>query len=217
MSIKAVIPARAGSIRVQNKNTRDFCGSSLLEICINKLKQLPLDDIIVNSEDDEILEIAKKAGVNIHKRPEELATAETKPKDLAKYIAENTEADRILYVHCTNPFITIEKFKTALSLKDWRHHDSVNSAYLLQKHVRHANKPLYDTEDRPNTQLIRDIFVLEYSLNLIDRENMIKYKDFIGKNPAFVLLSEEEAFDIDTPRDWEIAKFLYEKSKGKIK
>ena len=35
MDITAVIPVRAGSTRVKNKNIKPFAGSSLLEIKIN--------------------------------------------------------------------------------------------------------------------------------------------------------------------------------------
>lgn len=36
MSIKALIPVRSGSLRVENKNIRPFANSSLLEIKLGK-------------------------------------------------------------------------------------------------------------------------------------------------------------------------------------
>ena len=40
-SITAVVPVRAGSRRVKNKNIRPFMGSTLLEIKIDQLKKIP--------------------------------------------------------------------------------------------------------------------------------------------------------------------------------
>jgi CMP-N-acetylneuraminic acid synthetase len=210
--IKAVVPVKLNSERCFQKNVRPFSQKegSLLDILINKLKELPkLDEIIINTESDEIIEIAKKHGVGFHKRPEELSTGETEPKELAHYIAENTEADYIFLAHTTNPFVTVEKMNVALELDRWKDHDSINSALQLGKHIWHAREPLYDTENRPNTQKIKNIIALDYSFNLIARETMLERSDFIGKNPAFIILDEKESFDIDTETDFEIAQLLY--------
>ncbi len=63
MKVKALIAARSGSVRVVNKNLRAFVGSSLLELKIEQLKRIPnIDGIVVNSNDDKILSIAKAEG-----------------------------------------------------------------------------------------------------------------------------------------------------------
>ena len=64
MKIKALIAARSGSMRVKNKNIRPFAGSTLLEVKIEQLLRISqLDGIVVNSNDEEILGIAQKYGV----------------------------------------------------------------------------------------------------------------------------------------------------------
>ena len=69
MIIKALIAARSGSVRVKNKNIRPFAGSTLLEVKIEQLKRLNIfDDIVVNSNDDEILEIAQRHSVSVVRR-----------------------------------------------------------------------------------------------------------------------------------------------------
>ena len=59
--IVGLIPVKGNSERVKKKNTRKFGRSSLF---LHKLKQLKktkyFDDIIVSSEDRQILKIAKK-------------------------------------------------------------------------------------------------------------------------------------------------------------
>lgn len=60
MIIKAVIPIRSGSQRVKDKNLRRFSNTSLMEMKIQNLLQVPeLDEIIVNTNSDEAIEIVK--------------------------------------------------------------------------------------------------------------------------------------------------------------
>ena len=67
--ITAVIAVRAGSTRVKNKNTRPFAGTNLL---VHKIRQLQkvdeIDDIVVTSDSDAMLEMGRENGTLIFKR-----------------------------------------------------------------------------------------------------------------------------------------------------
>ena len=60
----AVIPVRQGSQRVKNKNFKPFAGKSLLEHKIEVIKKLPVNDIIINTDSEIAIEIAKKNSIN---------------------------------------------------------------------------------------------------------------------------------------------------------
>ena len=69
MRIKALVAVRSGSTRVVNKNLRPFCNSNLIRVKLEQLKRIPeLDGIVLNSNDDEMLSIAKEMGVDTVKR-----------------------------------------------------------------------------------------------------------------------------------------------------
>ena len=60
MSILAIIPARKGSKQLK-KNLAKLGGKSLVEIAINVAKDVKqIDNILVSSDCEEILKIAKK-------------------------------------------------------------------------------------------------------------------------------------------------------------
>lgn len=60
MKITAVIPIRSGSQRVKDKNLRRFGDTTLMELKIKKLLQVPeLDSIIVNTNSEEAISIVK--------------------------------------------------------------------------------------------------------------------------------------------------------------
>ncbi len=67
--ITAIIPVRKGSQRVKDKNIKDFCGSSLLEIKIKSLKKVEsIDKIVVTSDCTKMLDMASQLGVDTHIR-----------------------------------------------------------------------------------------------------------------------------------------------------
>lgn len=62
--ITAVIPIRSGSQRVKDKNLRRFGDTTLMELKIKKLLQVPeLDSIIVNTNSEEAISIVKNLKV----------------------------------------------------------------------------------------------------------------------------------------------------------
>lgn len=61
MKITAVIPIRSGSQRVKDKNLRPFGDTSLMELKIKTLMQVPeLDSIVVNTNSEEAIDIVNK-------------------------------------------------------------------------------------------------------------------------------------------------------------
>ena len=106
MKVKALIAARSGSIRVQNKNIRPFADSTLLEVKIKQLQRLKnLDGIVINSNDELILDIAQSLGTEIVRRDSYYASNEVSMSDVYKNMAENIDCDVIVYANCTNPLI----------------------------------------------------------------------------------------------------------------
>lgn len=60
MKITAVIPIRSGSQRVKDKNLRRFGDTTLMELKIKNLLQVPeLDRVIVNTNSEEAIRIVR--------------------------------------------------------------------------------------------------------------------------------------------------------------
>ena len=87
--ITAIIPVRKGSQRVKNKNKKSFGGTSLLEIKINQLLKLQkwgkIDEIIVSTDDDDMLQTATSLGVLTHKRKKYYASSEASNSDFFNF------------------------------------------------------------------------------------------------------------------------------------
>ena len=150
MSVSAVIPVRAGSTRVKNKNIRDFAGSSLLEIKIEQLKAVPyIDEIIVSSDSDEMLQLAVQKGVTAKKRPDEYCDEKTKTfNEVVRYISGNeVKTDIMIWAPCVCPLVTSDLFAQGIEMFNRIQDgeidgDSVVTASLIKEYLFDENGPI---------------------------------------------------------------------------
>jgi CMP-N,N'-diacetyllegionaminic acid synthase len=134
--ILAVIPARGGSKGVLRKNVRLVCGRPLISYTIEtalKVQHL-LYRVIVSSEDEEIVAIARQYGADVpFLRPSELSSDEVPTLPVLKHAVEFVEKqdgvtlDWVLLLQPTDPFRNEEDIKAALDLAQGGGCDSVIS------------------------------------------------------------------------------------------
>lgn len=215
MSIKALVAVRSGSLRVENKNLRPFAGSNLLEIKLEQLKRIRnLDGIIVNSNDQSMLDIALAHGCEIVKRDEYYASNSVSMSEVYKNMAENFDADIVVYTNVTNPLIKDETIYDAIETykKKLDRYDSLNSAHLIKEFLFHNNKPInYDLNHQPRSQDLPDIYALNFAINIISRKRMIQNMNVVGLKPHIYRIDEVEALDIDNQIDFDFAEFIYKR------
>ncbi len=212
MKIKALIAARSGSLRVENKNIRPFCGSSLLAVKIEQLKRITsLNGIVVNSDDAEILSIATNHGVDVVKRDPIYATNTASMSDVYKNMAENIDCDVIVYANCTNPLIKDETISKIIEFyKEHEEFDSVNSAHPIKEFLFKDNLPInYDLRKQPRSQDLPNIFALNFAVNVLSRKTMIDCKNVVGVKPYIYAVDQVEATDIDNQIDFDFAEYLF--------
>jgi CMP-N-acetylneuraminic acid synthetase len=183
--ITAVVAVRAGSQRVKNKNIKPFGSSNMLDMKLNILKSVRnIEKIVVNSDSDEMLEIALKNNVSTHKREGYYASSECTNSEFHGHIAEVTDSDTIFLSPVCSPFVSVESHEKAID---------------------------YDLTNVPNSQDLPDVVKLNYGITLVDREVMKKEKRVVGNKPGFYKLNEFESIDIDTEFDFFIAEQIYKK------
>lgn len=214
---KAIIPCRSGSTRVKNKNLKKFADSSLLEIKIEQLKRISgLDEIIVNSNDEQALEVARNHGVSVVKRDDYFATNSISANDYYVNVAENCDSDYILFCTVTSPMLEDDSIKKMVDFyftnKD--KYKSVNSAHKVKEFLWLDGKPLnFEVEHTPRSQDLPNILAFDFACNVISKKDMLESRTVISKKPFLYEISDIEAVDVDWPIDFEFAEFLYKKIK----
>lgn len=218
MKITAVIPIRKGSQRVKDKNLRPFADTTLMELKIDTLMQVPeLDAIIVNTDSDEALDIVnrKYGNTNIvfgQRREAYYASSQCSGSEFFKHLGEVTDTDIFLYTPCTSPFIKPETISKCIKLycDHKADHDCVSTVSLVKEFLwQNGNAINYDPAHAPNSQDLPDILALNFGTTVVHKEDLIKNSNIIGKRPQFIVTSDIEAIDIDTPLDFYIAEQLY--------
>ena len=198
--ITAVVAVRDGSQRCKNKNNRPFGDTNLLEMKLNLLKKVSnLDEIIVNSESEEMLQVGLDHGVKIHRRDPYYASSEINNSQMHGHMADTTKTDVVFLAPVCSPFVSVESHEKAID-------------YYFQNDL--DGKPLnYSLDNVPNSQDLPDVVKLNYGITIIDREVMKRKRAVIGDTPGFYKLNEIESIDVDTEFDWLVAERIYEHMK----
>ena len=115
MKILTVVPARAGSVRLPNKNLRLLGGRPLIDWTVKFAMNLSCDcDILVSTDSDEIANHAIRSGAIVPwLRPTNLSTSYAKSEEVVdhalNWYERNVAAvDGVLLLQPTSPFRSIE-------------------------------------------------------------------------------------------------------------
>ena len=220
--ITAVIPARSGSTRCKNKNIRNFCDTNLLKEKILKLKQIKeIDEIIVSSNCDEVLQIAKDNDVSFHKRDPYFTTSDCSGSEVFKNLAENITNEYTLYTHCVCPFTTKDEYKDAIlkfKMLDNSKYDSVASFNKLKHFLWNDNGPInYSLDKATISQDLEELYIPNFSICIRKTEDIIKEKNVIGCNPLMIFSDAITGIDIDYNYEFIISELLKQNSICNVK
>lgn len=104
--ITALIPARGGSVRIPKKNIVDLAGVPLVTWSITAaFSAVYVDNVVVSSDDDMILDLARDLDAEVIKRPAELASDDSNDFDVVNHYLEKLSDDPelIVYLRPTTP------------------------------------------------------------------------------------------------------------------
>lgn len=213
--ISALIAVRSGSKRVINKNIRPFANTNLLEIKIKQLLRTGVaDEIIVSSDCEKMLKIAKDLGVKPIKR-EEYYTSDSVPmNEVYKHLADLCSYPHVLYVHVTSPLLSDKSLSECIkeySCLD-EPYDSLASVTKMHEYIWNKSKAVnYDPDHHPRSQDLPEYYSLNFAVNIISKKDMINRRNIVGKKFYPYFLNKLESIDVDTMFDFEIAEFMYSK------
>lgn len=122
----AIITARGGSKRIPGKNKKDFLGKPIMCYPIEAALSSGLfEEVMVSTDDEEIAEIARKAGANVpFMRSRDTANDFATTDDVLMEVLEEYEKrgqtfDYMACIYPTAPFVTAKKLQDAFKiLKD---------------------------------------------------------------------------------------------------
>ena len=211
--IAGLIACRGGSVRITNKNIKNFGGSSLLEIKIKQLLQV-VPQVYVNSDSESILEIADKSGAIPVLRDSKYATSEVSINEVYAEVTKPVPHEHILFAHVTSPLVKIPTIQHCINQYNNLpvEFDSVCTVQLLKKFIWYKGKSVnYDSSKMPRSQDLPNYHMIAFAINILPKELLLNLKNIVTNNYFPIELDEIEAMDIDDKIEFELAEYLYTK------
>lgn len=208
--IIGLIPARGGSKGVPNKNIRVICGKPLIVWTIEKAKSSRLlDRVVVSTDSDKIAEIAMKAGAEVLKRPDYLATDTASTQDVMAHALQCYPADTLVLLQPTSPCRSEGLIDECILEFQERDYDSLATGWI-------CDYKEYGKNTLPRQQ-INGFFYDDGNVYVIKAENILK-GDRYGTKIGHKIISRYENAEIDDEYDfWLLEQILKKQENEGIK
>lgn len=213
----AIIPARAGSKRLPNKNHRPFLGRPLVLWTVDfALAHAAFDLVLVSTDSPEIAALAREAGAYVPAlRPAALASDTATSLAVALHavdtvLAEGRCFDRVALLQPTSPVRLHERWMQAAA-----HLDAGAPAALGVRAVsshpywtyfigpQGTLSPCFPQGPATRSQDLPPAFVPNGALYLCTLDALRAQRSFTPPGTRGVVCTEPlESIDIDTPEDW---------------
>jgi len=220
-----LIPARAGSKRIKNKNIKKFFGKPLLERVIENAKKSKLfNSIYVSTDSLLIKKLATRCGAIVpYIRSKKLSNNHAIIKSviddfISKVIVNKKENINIFILYPTSIFVDKKMIiKCSQILKKTEYVTTVKKfPHPIQRALKfNKNKlePLSLKKKLMRTQDLEDYYYNSGQIDCFKLSAWIKNKMFHKMNAKFIILKDLESVDIDTPDDFKLAQKIFRLNK----
>jgi len=216
-TITAIIPVKKNSTRLPNKNILPFGDSNLLVHKIRQLKQVKaINQIVVSTDSEVMLEMAEKEGAIPMLRPKQYADESLPISEFITYLGDNLKGDHFMWSCATSPLVdevlyskAIESYLKKLS----EGYDSLVTVTPFQHYLMDDSGPFNFKRGRlhTNSQQLKKLYLFTNGIQLTPHDKYIEWGDRIGERPFMMEVSKNESIDIDDVYDYEFALSIYER------
>lgn len=218
MEITAIIPARANSKRIPNKNIRLLNNHPLVYYAIkNALDSQYVTRVIVTTDSKEVQIIAKQLGVECIERKAELCEDDVTLDAVIYDVAKDISCDYIVTMQPTSPLLLPATLDKAIEYCVSGDYDTIisviNRPRLGWKKENNQMKPGY--EKRLNFQYLPPYYQ-ETGAFLISKKEAVGPETRIGEKVNIYEISKEESVNIDDFQDLALANIILQKKKVAI-
>ncbi len=219
----ALIPARGSSKSIPLKNLAELNGRPLIDYVIKAGKASHfISRIICSTENEVIAKFCAKNGVEVQKRPYELAQDDIPTLDVIVYFLETlikeegAVANIIVLLEPTSPFVLPEHIDKCVELL--RAHPETDSAQTItpispnnhaynQRYLNNNFVKFQFAKERDiyyNKQLKPKLYV-HGNVRVLRSDSLLKKRDLFGDCSLPYIIPRIYAMDVDGPEDLKLA------------
>ncbi len=225
-SFLAIIPARAGSKRLPNKNILNLIDKPMISYSIEAgLNSKYIDEIVVSTDSKSIADISEQFGAKVpFIRPFELATDTATSFDVVKHTIEfyknklKKEFDYLILLQPTSPLRDEEDIDEAIEFMFEKSADSVISICEaehspLYMNILESDLSMKDFIPKEIENLRSQDFEKYYRINgaiyIVKVTKFLSEKTlFLKKNSFAFVMERKKSIDIDEEIDFKLAEVL---------
>lgn len=222
--VLAIIPARAGSRRLKDKNMRLLDGVPLVEYSLRAALECSLiNKVVLSTEDKNIASIGYQCGADVQVRPDRLAQDNIGNSQVIAYVIEQLASsgeqyDVLVLLQPTSPLRNAHDITGCLG-QFLQHQDSYKSAMSVcladhhpAKMVSIKNNKLYPYIDIPameaQTQLLPKVYRQNGAI-YITRTADFQQTHRLYQEPCLpFVMDAQRSIDIDTIIDLKLAELM---------
>jgi CMP-N-acetylneuraminic acid synthetase len=162
-----------------------------------------------------MLKIASDLGAEAMPRDPYYASDTVPMGDVYVHLASTLDCKDILWTPVTSPLVTDKTIQECIDIYALNEEfDSVVTANIIKEYMWLGDKAInYDPKNHPRSQDLPNIYALNFAVNILPRELMIKNRNILGDNFYPYMLDEIEAVDVDTEFEFMLAETLYRKER----
>ena len=223
----AIIPARGGSKRLPRKNILNLNGKPLISYSIEAgVNSRYINKVVVTSDDNEILNIAKKYPIDTIKRPDELASDTASSFDAIKHTIDNLneEYEYIVLLQPTSPLRNEKHIDDAIKFLEQKDADAVISVCEMEHSPLWSNTLpenldmsnfLRDEIKNKRSQDLPTYYRLNGAIYICKTDILLKEKSFFIKDKIYAYVMDKEySIDIDEKIDFNFAEMILKEKNG---
>lgn len=219
MNVLAIIPARAGSKGIPNKNIRIIGGHPLIYYSIkNALSSSYITDVVISTDSDNVRIIGKQMGAKVKWRDKSLCgDAVTLDAVIADAIPRDKKWDYIITMQPTSPTLRVETLDAAIKYAIDNELDTVISA-INAPHLswgERNGKKVPNYTERLNRQYLPPCY-METGAFVISKANVVTPDTRIGEKVDIFEIPEDESQDVDNFEDLRSVAATLEREKVAI-
>lgn len=218
----AIIPARAGSKRLANKNTLELNGRPLVEWTIAAAKQAKtIDKVVVTTDCDKVKEISLLNKCELIHRPKALASDTATSADMVRHVLENVDTEgytHFILLQPTSPLRTSRHITEAITQQQSLQADAIISVCRCDHHPYWSNELATDKSMvnfiRPEYQSIRSqdlpaYYRLNGAIYICNIQRFLESGKFLFDSSCYAYeMESKDSVDIDEYIDFKLAEIL---------
>ena len=218
-NVVCVIPARAGSKGVPDKNFREFAnGKSLVEFAIEFCKDLNVGRIVVTTDKKNFNICDVNSNVEIHDRSMQAASDGATDFDVLTNLIDDEvlgSNDLVIWIRPTSPMRDKDELREALGKFQKGSFASLRSVKLAQTHPFWMKKIINDQlqpfssegndTSHPQRQMLEDVYELSSEFDFVRCDEALKAGCFIPPPTLGFKTTRYRKMDIDTVQDFDLA------------